>query len=137
MTQRDPMDITLLKSKLRKAFGTARGPTEISDLNSDVPDNYSKFLSEIGGGTIGDMFFELYDKPLSSNYIYGDNTPEHLKKLLFIGDDYNGFCVALDPDRKWAVVEVDKHSLETEVLAETLFDFLMNDWRLDPSGEQV
>ncbi|MFX0540735.1 SMI1/KNR4 family protein [Roseovarius sp. S4756] len=119
------------------AYGSARGPTEISNLEMVIPDDYSKFLSEIGGGTIGQMFFELYSEPLRSNYIYGNNAPDHLKNLVFVGDDCNGFCVGLDPDSNWAVVEVDKHSLETEVLAETFFDFLMNDWRLDPSSEKL
>ncbi|MDU8930049.1 SMI1/KNR4 family protein [Alisedimentitalea sp. MJ-SS2] len=137
MSKLDSTDIAVLKAKLNKAYGTARGPVRAIDSAQALPEDYVHFLSEIGGGTIGKMFFELYDEPLSSSYIYGNNAADDLKSLIFIGDDYNGFCVALDPNRNWAVVEVDKHSLETEVLAETLFDFLMKDWRLDPSGEQV
>ena len=127
--------ISTLKEKLQRAYGTARGPTQISDLGRGIPEDYAIFLSHIGGGTIGEMRFELYDKPLRSSFIYGDGAPDHLKNLLFIGDDYNGFCVGLDPDSRWAVVEVDKYSLDTKVLAETLFDFLLSDHRFTPSDE--
>ena len=137
MAERNSMDIAALKAKLKSAYGTARGPTKAFDFDQAIPADHSGFLAEIGGGTIGQMYFEIYDKLLSSKDIYGVDAPDHLKDLLFIGDDYNGFCIGLDPNRKWAVVEVDKYSLQTEVLAETLFDFLLNDQRLDPSGEQV
>lgn len=47
------------------------------------------------------MYFELYDKPLRSKQIYGKTAPAHLDDLLFISDDYNGYCVALDPIKGW------------------------------------
>lgn len=130
----DPI-VEALKAKLNSAYRSANGPINPSALSSSLPADYADFLKEIGGGTIGEMVFQLYDKPLVAKQIYGDNAPARLNKLLFIGDDYNGFCVALDPSKNWAVVEVDKLSLETELLAESFFDFLMKDWRLAPPDE--
>ena len=131
------MNISILKKKFQSVYGTSRGPVSVSDFGLDIPEDYARFLSHIGGGTVGKMFFELYDKPLKSCSIYGNGTPDHLKNLLFIGDDYSGYHVALDPDKQWAVVEVDKHSLEIEVLSNSLFDFLIRDWRFDPKEERV
>jgi len=130
-------NLTFLRNKFERAYGAVLEPTESSDLPANLPEDYAVFLCQIGGGTIGDSFYSIYDKPLNSSYIYGSDAPAHLKKLLFIGDDFSGFCVALDPDRQWAVVEVDKYSQETEVLAKTLYDFLMNDWRFNPSAEEA
>jgi len=131
------MNISALKKKFQSAYGTSQGPTSVSDFGEDIPEDYASFLRDIGGGTVGDMFFEIYSKPLKSCSIYGNDAPDHLKSLLFIGDDYNRYLVALDPNKQWAVVEIDKHSREAEVLSNSFFDFLSSDWRFNPKDEEV
>jgi len=137
MTQELDDNLALLGKRIRDVYGSAKGPTHPSELGAEIPEDYAKFLSLIGGGTVGHMFFEVYDKPLRPREIYGPEIPAHLDDVLVIGDDYNGYCVALDPSKQWAVVEIDKHSLNLEVLASTLLEFLMNDRRMDPSGENT
>ncbi|MFY0595490.1 MAG: SMI1/KNR4 family protein [Cognatishimia sp.] len=124
------MNISALKNRFSKLYSAPRGPTVASNLDSDLPVDYLVFLQKIGGGTIGDTLFEIYDRPLTASEIYGDVSSLSLSGIWFLGDDYNGYCVGLDPSRDWAVVEVDKVSKEKEVIADSLVAFLMHDFRL-------
>lgn len=129
--------VSKAQDKMRQAYGRTHGPTDVVQLRPDLPQDYRDFLTGVGGGTVGEMFFEVYAVPLGAADVYGSDLPPDLQNLLIIGDDYNGQSVALDPDTGWRVVEVDKRSKQLTFVADTFLDFIELDWRVDPSDEET
>lgn len=89
-----------------------------------LPSFYKAFLQHIGAGSIRGSF-QVYGGLVNPDEIYDAEKAKALQGLLLFGDDYQGYCVALDPSRRWKVVEIDDTSNNTEVVAEGFGEFML------------
>ena len=83
------------------------GDEECQKLEKDfpgIPPDYLNFMKTVGYGNLGDM--QLYEGPVPSSSIYGDNPVDNLDSLVVFGDDFQGYCFAFDRDDSFRVVEL-------------------------------
>jgi hypothetical protein len=69
----------------------------------ELPEAYLDFLQEVGYGKLGEI--QLYSAPTNAQSIYSP-LPEHLQRILLIGDDMQGYCFGFDMDDGFCLVEV-------------------------------
>lgn len=68
-----------------------------------LPEDYVKFLYEVGWGTIGDGQYSVYSAPAEPSFIYDPVTAESLGDLVLIGDDFAGGQEAIRFEEEGAV----------------------------------
>ena len=56
-----------------------------------LPSYYWKFLQIVGHGSIGNSRYMIYECPLEPENFFDEETCEHFKNVLFIGDDLAGY----------------------------------------------
>lgn len=56
--------------------------------------------------------------------VYDPSAAKQLCRLLVIGDDFQGCCVAFDPESDWSIVEIDPVDKSTEVVAVSFGGFV-------------
>lgn len=96
-------------SKLQLA--TASSVASLEALYPDIPDDYVRFLLEVGYGSIGQCRFMIYSGPVKPRDIYDEETAESLKGLLLIGDDFSGYCVGYATESGWTIGEVNQNGV--------------------------
>lgn len=92
-----------------------------------IPADYLAFLAEIGTGTLKDAVFAIYSGPTSASDIYDPDAAKQLEGLLVVGDDFQGCCVAFDPEHGWSIVEINPIDKSLDVVARTFTDFVRNE----------
>ncbi len=90
---------------------------ELSKQFSNLPVDYTDFLTEIGNGIIGQRQYMLYDGVLPLSELLGDTCDPNLAHLLVFGDTTGGTCHAFDPTNEMRVTAVDLETQETEIVA--------------------
>jgi hypothetical protein len=96
-------DWTRLQKSIKSAFPgsslTAMADAELGQLrrrHPHLPAHYFEFLRNVGWGSIGEMGFMFYQGPMEPSEIYDVMTAGDLKGVLFIGDNFGGWCLGLD-----------------------------------------
>lgn len=100
-------DWAQLQESLREAFPTSRlSPMpsgellELRQRYPHLPDHYIEFLKNIGWGSIGESSFMFYEGPVEPAEIYDARTASELAGILFIGDNFGGWCLGLERNGK-------------------------------------
>ena len=69
-----------------------------------IPEDYLNFMKSVGYGNLGDI--QLYEGPVPSSSVYGENPVDNLDRLVIFGDDFQGYCFAFDISDSYRVVEI-------------------------------
>ena len=103
----------------------------LRDLYPGLPDDYLDLLKELGYGSYGGGDYSIYSGPSSPEFVYGNDIPEHLRRLLLIGDDCQGHCSAFDPARAYEFVEIDPISRAADPTNQSFEEFARNFFLVD------
>jgi hypothetical protein len=96
---------------IRKRIATAESLSRLSGSDIDalraeqpnLPGAYLEFLGEVGFGDLGGLC--LYSDPTSAGSVYSP-LPDHLRSILLIGDDMQGYCFGFDTGDGFRLVEI-------------------------------
>ena len=94
-----------------------------------IPEDYLKFLSIVGEGTIGDGRFKIYGGPIQPDEIYDADTAASLAGVVLVGDNFGGWCVGYDSENDWVFGGVDSSGKFGPISEETLAS-LLTSWYL-------
>jgi hypothetical protein len=89
-----------------------------------IPEDYLEFLTEVGWGTFGEVYFSVYSGPIDAEDVYDPETAARFKTLLILGDDCAGCNIAFDTMRSWAIVEIESATMEVDLVAKTFEEFI-------------
>lgn len=92
------------------------------DAGFDPPDDYVRFLSTIGWGSLGASSFMLYGGLVDPIEIYGDR-PDLPRDMRLFGDDFAGNNVGFCPGLR-SVFEITPGSMEVAEVAACFSDFI-------------
>lgn len=99
------MDYQKIRERLMAIDGTQIKIVESTNAAEfGVPEAYLEFLHSVGYGRVGNSRFQFFDGVVFVDEIYGCETSE-TEKILIFGDDYQGVCTGFDSSN-WSVVRV-------------------------------
>jgi len=88
-----------------------------------VPEDYLEYLREVGWGMIGDGYM-VYSGPIGADEIYDQVSANHLKGILFFGDDLQGHCAGFNTSTNWTLVEVDPTNISVSEIGQSFQEFI-------------
>jgi hypothetical protein len=100
-----------------------RSDEEISELlvrYPALPEDYCKFLREVGFGNLGTLV--IYDAPMRSTEVYPVEVP--LEGIVLFGDDMQGYCYGFDLMEGGRVVEIDPRGEIDRTVQANFLDFI-------------
>ncbi len=103
---------------------------KLLDFFPNLPDDYIKFLREVGHGSFGEMGFSIYGGPHDPDEIFDPETSKELTDFIFIGDDYSGWMLAYDITLSPPKLVLFDHSQKTPLgdkESECIISFLKNE----------
>ncbi|MGG3927133.1 SMI1/KNR4 family protein [Metabacillus fastidiosus] len=73
---------------------------------TDIPQDYTDFLKEVGYGSVGDSYFMFYEGLIEAEEIFDTEENEELNNVLLLGDNFSGDAVGFLITDNWSIIEV-------------------------------
>lgn len=87
-----------------------------------LPDEYLRFLTEIGHGDLGPLV--LYSSPIAPAVVYSEARATSLEGIVLFGDDMQGYCYGFDLSDDGRVVEIDPRGVVDRTIEPSFGRFL-------------
>lgn len=97
---------------------------KLQNIYPGLPEEYLKFLEQVGSGEIGEAVYVIYNGVLVADEIYDETTAKDLNSILIFGDDMQGFCSGFDTENGWVVVEIDPADMSCKKTFDRFSDFI-------------
>ena len=94
----------------------------VEELYPTLPDDYLRFMREIGHGNLGNII--IYAAPMDPGKIYPNVRTDALQGLILFGDDMQGYCYGFDLRDAGRVVEIDPRGMIDRTIEPGFMDFL-------------
>lgn len=98
---------------------------------TELPTDYIAFMTEVGGGTIGDSIFTVYGGPIALDEImtWDEEEYESVGRVILVGDGFDGFHVGYQSTASgWTLVTVDVSFPGEVEPAEGTLSAWLHDW---------
>ncbi len=108
-------------SKLKMKLVTPANIKLLVEYFGEMPSDYVEFLSNVGYGTIGEDYLQIYGGPEPALSIYGGDT--EFEDIVIVVDDFAGFCLGYTV-KDWSLVEVDSGDMKIVEVPGSFTDYL-------------
>ncbi|MED4462282.1 SMI1/KNR4 family protein [Metabacillus fastidiosus] len=88
---------------------------------TDIPQDYTDFLKEVGYGSVGNAYFMFYEGLIEAEEIFDTEENEELNNVLLLGDNLSGDAVGFLTTDNWSIVEVWHEDLSIVLRKEKTF----------------